>query len=100
MTKSGYEALALLNEECGEVVQAIGKILRHGPYNGWGGVSNIEQLSIEIADVIGAIKILRALNLLALPLIEKRLKEKFEDGNINKYIHNFEVKPEWYKEKI
>lgn len=30
MTESERERLAMLSEECGEVVQIIGKILRHG----------------------------------------------------------------------
>lgn len=30
LTPAEYERLALLAEECGEVVQVIGKILRHG----------------------------------------------------------------------
>jgi NTP pyrophosphatase (non-canonical NTP hydrolase) len=30
LTPAEFERLALLSEECGEVVQAIGKIFRHG----------------------------------------------------------------------
>lgn len=97
-----YEALFLLNEECGEVVQAIGKILRHGPYETWDGVSNLEKLSMEIADVIGVIKILKGMNILAWPLIEEKMKHKFGPVgfSINRWLHNFKIDPEWMKEKL
>jgi len=51
------ERLSLLAEECGEVIQAIGKILRHGyssthPVT---GVVNGEALEKEVGDVLCAI---------------------------------------------
>jgi len=53
LTPAEAERLALLMEECGEVVQAIGKILRHGydSYHPDGGESNRSQLEIECGHV-------------------------------------------------
>ena len=47
------ERLALLAEECGEVVQVIGKILRHGYESGHpaGNSTNREDLEKECGDV-------------------------------------------------
>lgn len=58
LTPREAEALAILAEECGEVVQAIGKILRHGfesrhPYDD-GGMTNRQQLRKELVDVLAA----------------------------------------------
>ena len=48
------ERLAILSEECGEVVQAIGKILRHGyKSKGW---SNKEDLETEIGNIMAAVE--------------------------------------------
>lgn len=47
------ERLALLAEECGEVIQMIGKVLRHG-YESChpnGGETNREELQREIGDI-------------------------------------------------
>ena len=47
------ERLALLMEECGEVVQAIGKILRHGyeSRHPMGGENNRHRLHLELGDL-------------------------------------------------
>ena len=47
------ERLAMLAEECGEVVQIVGKILRHGYESKHpnGGPTNREQLERELGDV-------------------------------------------------
>ena len=58
------ERLALLSEELGEAVQAIGKILRHGytsvnpdkPEDG----NNRDRLTVELGDVLASIKLLTA----------------------------------------
>jgi len=58
LSPSEHERLALLSEECGEVVQAIGKILRHG-YESChpdGGLSNRLLLEKEVGDVFYAIQ--------------------------------------------
>ena len=55
------ERLAILAEECGEVVQSIGKILRHGAEDvnptGSGG-DNRAMLECEIGDLLCAVDML------------------------------------------
>ena len=46
ITSEETESLALLNEECGEVIQAVSKILRHGFSD-----SNKDDLIREISHV-------------------------------------------------
>lgn len=56
LTPGEAERLALLAEECGEVVQVIGKILRHG-YESChpnGGDSNRVLLERELGDLLAA----------------------------------------------
>lgn len=56
------EGLALLAEECGETVQAIGKLLRHGAWSTHPdspeGPNNLDNLCKEIGDVLAAVDIL------------------------------------------
>ena len=53
------EALALLSEECGELQQAIGKILRHGLWSEHpdSGVPNQKALEWEVGDLLAALRI-------------------------------------------
>lgn len=64
LTEAEAERLALLAEECGEVVMAIGKILRHG-YESVNPLSratqprtNREALTLEAGDLLAAIDLL------------------------------------------
>lgn len=53
LTPAQAERLAMLAEECGEVIQIVGKILRHG-YDSThpdGGPTNAELLSKEVCDI-------------------------------------------------
>lgn len=61
LTPGETERLALLLEECGEVVQRVGKVLRHGyeHVNPKTKVANRISLSEEVGDVLAAIKRLR-----------------------------------------
>lgn len=56
LTPAEAERLALLAEECGEVIRAIGKVLRHGYENTHpdGGPTNREALESECGDVYHA----------------------------------------------
>lgn len=61
------ERLALLVEECGEVQQAVGKILRHG-YASYdptkkNGPNNREALEHEVGDLLAALRLLWARDL-------------------------------------
>ena len=52
------EVMAILQEECAEVVQAVSKINRFGLESKWQGVTNKEALITEIGDVLAVIVIL------------------------------------------
>ncbi len=53
LTPAETERLAILAEECGEVLQVIGKILRHGYLSQHpdGGPTNREHLALEVGHV-------------------------------------------------
>lgn len=66
------ELLAILAEECGEVVQRIGKILRHGvrvnPYSDSdqrSGKLNTSYLEEELTDVYALVELLSELGLIS-----------------------------------
>jgi NTP pyrophosphatase (non-canonical NTP hydrolase) len=52
------ETLLILNEECGEVAQAISKCFRFGKDGEWDGTTNQRRLEAEIGDVLAMIDIL------------------------------------------
>jgi len=57
LTDREMELLFMLSEEAGEIVQAVGKLLRHGAEEGHpdGGPNNRAALSKEIGDLIGVV---------------------------------------------
>ena len=66
-----------LMEECGEVVQACSKVLKRGRH----GVES-ENLSEEIGDVLGVIRLLQSKDALDPVVVGNKLKqtyEKYED---------------------
>lgn len=81
LTPAQHERLVILMEECGEVVQVIGKILRHGVQScspfGASQETNGEALLRELTDVGAAIGMLH----LDLPLLAD---EQYMDGAIDK----------------
>lgn len=62
LSASETERLVLLGEECAEVGQKIGKILRHGPESRNPDVAdsptNREELELEIGDLLWAIDLM------------------------------------------
>lgn len=50
--------MAVLQEECAEVIQAISKINRFGMNGEWEGVTNKQALIQEIGDVLAMINVL------------------------------------------
>lgn len=62
LTPAQAERLALLAEECAEVIQAITKIQRHGygSRHPQTGVLNSDALVAEIGDLFAAVDIMRA----------------------------------------
>jgi NTP pyrophosphatase (non-canonical NTP hydrolase) len=71
------ELLAVLAEECGEVVQRVGKILRHGlrdnPYN---GLSNAAQLESELTDVYTLMHLLSTHGVINLERLKQNVSGK------------------------
>lgn len=61
LTNAEYERLACLLEECGEVLQVIGKIIRHGyehSHPKYGDVTNRLNLTKEIGDLLLTIRMM------------------------------------------
>ena len=58
--RNTQNVMALLTEECAEVIQAVSKINRFGLDNSWNGVTNKEALITEIGDVLAIIIVLLA----------------------------------------
>lgn len=61
LTPAEAERLAMLAEECGEVVQVVGKILRHGyesfhPHHPT--VCNRDLLTMELSDVLAVVEMM------------------------------------------
>lgn len=89
LSKAQLERLAILGEECGEVMQVIGKIIRHG-YNSYSPydenrVSNKALLENEIGDLYYAIQLLFEKGDVELGNLVRAQLEKGE--RIKKYLH-------------
>jgi len=74
------ELLAILAEECGEVVQRVGKILRHGvssvsPYS---GIDNKTSLEDEITDILAVADLLSRLGVIDWRRVNDSVAGKFE----------------------
>lgn len=87
LTPAEAERLALVAEECGEVLQAIGKVLRHGYASTHpdGGPTNREALEREIGD-LSAVCDLLAQDDLDPRHIVRAARNKRE--NMQKYLHH------------
>jgi NTP pyrophosphatase (non-canonical NTP hydrolase) len=58
MKRNTQTVMAVLQEECAEVIQAVSKINRFGMHGEWQGVTNRQSLITEIGDVLAIIKVL------------------------------------------
>ena len=58
MKRNTQTVMAVLQEECAEVIQAVSKINRFGMHGEWQGVTNKQALVTEIGDVLAIIKVL------------------------------------------
>lgn len=81
LTAAETERLALLAEECGEVVQMVGKVLRHGysnwnPTEGADGRPNRAVLEKEIGDLLAVVDLLVAAEDLSPRRIAQARREK------------------------
>ena len=70
LTPAQAERLAMLAEECGEVIQAVGKILRHGfeSRHPNGGETNKDALLRELGDLSCLSTVVLALDLGGTPI--------------------------------
>lgn len=82
------EALALLAEECAEVIQVVGKILRHGLASAHpnGGPSNSELLDMELGDVRAAADILILIGVVNSRDVAHRRCNKLR--RVGRYLHH------------
>ena len=82
------ERLALLTEECGEVLQIIGKIQRHGYESSWpeGGPTNRERLSRELGDLLFTIAFLQDQGDISSNILGEYVIRKAE--KLNKWFHH------------
>jgi NTP pyrophosphatase (non-canonical NTP hydrolase) len=81
------ELLALLAEEMGEAIQAIGKVLRHGydSYHPVTDVGNRESLEHELGDVRCAMIMLCESGAVSRGKIHRRAEEKA--AKVQQYLH-------------
>jgi len=92
LTAAEAEALALIMEECGEVVQIIGKILRHGleSCHPNGNRPNRELLEDELGDLRAAVLISCSLGIVGEVHIEEGARSKLD--RVGKYLHHITLK--------
>lgn len=92
LTSKQLEALALLAEECGEVVAIVGKILRHGidSHHPTTGIDNREYLENELGDVQAAIQIVIDEKIVTFQAVDDMRIDKLE--RVQKYLHHIKVK--------
>ena len=91
LTPAETERLAILAEECGEVLQSIGKVLRHG-YSNYSPFTptetNRDSLSMEIGDALVAISYMVEAGDISENDLERRIEEKRD--KIKKWLHHQE----------
>lgn len=88
LTAAEIERLAMLSEECGEVIQAVGKVLRHGwestsPYGGRTNRAELEREIGNIRAVVGLMLDSRDVQLAAIQYWQRRKR-----GALTKWTHH------------
>lgn len=85
------EALALLAEECGELIQAIGKVLRHGLWSVHPGSQIPNQFTLvrEVGDVLASLRICEVQRLIEWGDVISARDRKLI--NVTKYLHHARV---------
>jgi NTP pyrophosphatase (non-canonical NTP hydrolase) len=89
LTPKEAELLALLAEECGKVVQAVTKILRHGPNSTHpaSDIKNVANLERELGDVCAAMTMMADSFLVQRRSIEVHADEKLK--RVQQYLHHW-----------
>ena len=86
LTPQELELLAVLSEECGEVVQVIGKILRHGLDSNWlDNPTNRQLLEEEIGDMYLAASLV-VVSMLNQDIVTNRVRTK--PKKLQKFLHH------------
>lgn len=90
LTPAQAERLAILAEECGEVIQVVGKILRHGydSHHPIRNVDNISMLEQELGDLGAAVFMLAEAKDIDHRNVEVAIKDKRH--RVKKYMHHYE----------
>lgn len=95
LTPAEVERLSLLAEECGELIQVIGKILRHGYEsrhpNDLNGPTNRGLLGKEGGDVLFALRFLDKNRDVAWAAFEQGCERKSE--SVGQYLHHQKDSP-------
>ena len=91
LTPAEAERLALLAEECGELVQAIGKVLRHGyesrnPHASPTSPTNRQSVEREVGDVYTAIRLM--FNMGDITRTGCARAEEAKQESLSKYLHH------------
>lgn len=88
LTPKQAELLALLAEECGEVIQVVGKALRHGLASTHpnGGQDNKQLIEKELGDVLAAMSKLTDSSELDANAIAKAKSDKLD--SVGQYLHH------------
>lgn len=88
------ERLALLAEEMGEAIQAVGKILRHGYESTHpdGGPTNRESLEWELGDIAAAVTLMCRAGDIESDVIDSH--EIIKRESVKKYLHHQSAPPE------
>jgi NTP pyrophosphatase (non-canonical NTP hydrolase) len=88
------ERLALLSEECGEVIQAVGKILRHGygSCHPVSGLPNRESLERELGDIMTSLRLMNTAGDINIDKVMDHAEAK--ELRIGRHLHHNEVSEE------
>ena len=93
LSPAQLEALALLSEECGEVIAIIGKALRHGldSCHPDGNETNRDAISREAGQVLAAIYIAVGVGALNVVEVDNGCRDKW--AKVGRYLHHIDVDP-------
>lgn len=93
LTPPELEALSILAEECGETVQRVGKILRHGldSFQPKTTVGNVQALEEELGDICAAMELVGLMGIVDIGRIRDRMRWKLERYGSGKYVHHIKL---------
>lgn len=84
------ERLSILAEECAEVIQVVGKILRHGfdSKHPDGGPDNRALLALEMGHVYAISQVISFRKDISADAMDESMANKVEDYSKRKYLHH------------